>query len=203
MTHPYLNRDYKTPLYSGKKTGTLFFGMFIGYVLGLLTAMGTWMYMSQAPSPFISQDKVAEGSANGDAADKPEKAGEAAGIEDKTAKASDSKPRFEFYNILPATEEPVTEQQLKQAAKQPSTSQDKYFLQAGAFQNPNDADNMKAKLAMLGVEAAVQTAEIPQKGLWHRVRVGPFSNVDDMNRIRASLQQNGVQTSPIRVHEGA
>jgi cell division protein FtsN len=62
---------------------------------------------------------------------------------------------------------------------------------------------MKAKLAMLGVEAAVQTAEVPQKGLWHRVRVGPFSNVDDMNRIRASLQQNGVQTSPIRVHEGA
>jgi cell division protein FtsN len=203
MTHPYLNRDYKTPLYSGKKTGTLFFGMFIGYVLGLLTAMGTWMYMSQAPSPFISQDKLAEGSANGDAADKSEKEGEAADIEDKTAKAPDSKPRFEFYNILPSTtEEPVTEQQLKQVAKQP-TSQDKYFLQAGAFQNPDDADNMKAKLAMLGVEAAVQTAEVPQKGLWHRVRVGPFSNVDDMNRIRASLQQNGVQTSPVRVHEGA
>ena len=202
MTHPYLNRDYKTPLYSGKKTGTLFFGMFIGYVLGLLTAMGIWMYMSQAPSPFISQDKVAEGSANGDAGDKSEKEGEAAGIEDKTAKASDSKPRFEFYNILPATEEPVTEQQLKQAAKQP-TSQDKYFLQAGSFQNPDDADNMKAKLVMLGVEAAVQTAEVPQKGLWHRVRVGPFSNVDEMNRIRASLQQNGVQTNPIRVHEGA
>jgi hypothetical protein len=135
MTHPYLNRDYKTPLYSGKKTGTLFFGMFIGYALGLLTAIGIWMFISQAPSPFISQDK--------------------------------------------------------------------YFLQAGSFQNPNDADNMKAKLAMLGVEAAVQTAEVPQKGLWHRVRVGPFSNVDEMNRIRASLQQNGVQTNPIRVHEGA
>lgn len=177
--------------------------MFIGYVLGLLTAMGTWMYMSQAPSPFISQDKVAEGPANGEAADKPEKEGEAAaGIEDKTAKASDGKPRFEFYNILPATEEPVTEQQLKQAASQPS-SQDKYFLQAGSFQNPDDADNMKAKLAMLGVEAAVQTAEVPQRGLWHRVRVGPFSNVDEMNRIRASLQQNGVQTNPVRVHEGA
>jgi cell division protein FtsN len=202
MTHPYLNRDYKTPLYSGKKTGTLFFGMFIGYALGLLTAIGTWMFISQAPSPFISQDKVVDSSANGDAGDKPEKEGEAAGIEDKTAKASDSKPRFEFYNILPATEEPVTEQQLKQAAKQP-TSQDKYFLQAGSFQSPNDADNMKAKLAMLGVEAAVQTAEVPQKGLWHRVRVGPFSNVDEMNRIRASLQQNGVQTNPVRVHEGA
>lgn len=202
MTHPYMNRDYKTPLYSGKKTGTLFFGMFIGYALGLLTAMGTWMYISQAPSPFISQDKQANGSASGDAAEKPEKEGEAAGTEDKTAKAPDSKPRFEFYNILPSTEEPVTEQQLKQAAKQP-VPQDKYFLQAGSFQNPGDADNMKAKLAILGVEATVQSADVPQKGIWHRVRVGPFSNVDDMNRIRASLQQNGVQTSPIRVHEGA
>jgi len=202
MTHPYMNRDYKTPLYSGKKTGALFFGMFIGYALGLLTAMGTWMYISQAPSPFISQDKQANGSVSENAAEKPEKEGEAAGTEDKTAKAPDSKPRFEFYNILPSTEEPVTEQQLKQAAKQP-VSQDKYFLQAGSFQNPGDADNMKAKLAILGVEATVQSADIPQKGIWHRVRVGPFSNVDDMNRIRASLQQNGVQTSPIRVHEGA
>lgn len=201
MTHPYLNRDYKTPLHSGKKTGTLFFGMFIGYALGLLTAMGTWMYISQAPSPFISQDKLADGAASGDV-EKSEKEGEADGTEDKTAKAPDSKPRFEFYNILPSTEEPVTEQQLKQAAKQPA-SQDKYFLQAGSFQNPADADNMKAKLAMLGVEATVQSADLPQKGIWHRVRVGPFSSVDDMNRIRAALQQNGVHTSPIRVHEGA
>lgn len=197
-----MNRDYKTPLHSGKKTGVLFFGMFIGYALGLLTAMGTWMYISQAPSPFISQGNSGNGSGSGDAADKSEKEGEVAGTEDKTAEASDSKPRFEFYNILPATEEPVTEQQLKQAAKQP-VSQDKYFLQAGSFQNPGDADNMKAKLAMLGVEATVQSADVPQKGIWHRVRVGPFSSIDDMNRIRASLQQNGVHTSPIRVHEGA
>lgn len=201
--NPYMNRDYKTPPSSpvfGKNASTLFLGLFIGYVLGLLTAIGTWMYINQAPSPFISQDKPVN-PANG-VANPSEKGQETPRVEDKTAKAPDSKPHFEFYDILPGTEEPVTEQQLKQAAKR-SASEDKYFLQAGSFQNADDADNLKARLAMLGVEATVQAATVPEKGRWHRVRVGPFSSIDDMNRIRASLEQNGVRTSLIKVHEGA
>ncbi len=117
------------------------------------------------------------------------------------AKAADGKPRFEFYNILPNTEEPVTDQQLKQTTQQPA-SKDKYFLQAGSFQNAGDADNLKAKLAMLGVEATVQDVNLPEKGVMHRVRVGPFANVDEMKQVRASLQQNGVQSSLIKIHEG-
>jgi cell division protein FtsN len=95
----------------------------------------------------------------------------------------------------------VPEPQIKQAAQRTS-SQDKYFLQAGSFQNADDADNLKAKLAMLGVEASVQAANLPEKGIWHRVRVGPFSSVADSDSVRASLQQSGVQSSVIKTHEG-
>lgn len=197
-----MSRDYKTHPNSSapaKSRTALLLGLFIGYALGLLSAIGTWMYINKGPSPFISPDKPDNiVSKNGD---QTQKGVQVPGAGDR-AKSVDGKPRFEFYNILPNAEEPVTEQQLKQATPQP-VSKDKYFLQAGSFQNAGDADNLKAKLAMLGVEATVQAINLPEKGVWHRVRVGPFTNIDDINQVRASLQQNGVQSSLIKVHEGA
>jgi cell division protein FtsN len=200
-----MSRDYKTrpnsPA-SGIMGNPLLLGLFIGYALGLLSAIGLWMYINNAPSPFVSQDRLADSTAVKNGVSQTQKNVQASGIEDKTAKAADGKPRFEFYKILPGAEEPVTEQQLKQAAQKP-LSKDKYFLQAGSFQNADDADNLKAKLAMLGVEASVQAADLSDKGIWHRVRVGPFTKIDDINQVRASLQQNGVKSSLIKVHEGA
>lgn len=203
-----MSRDYKTrpssPA-SGIMGNPLWLGLFIGYALGILSAIGMWMMISNAPSPFISQDKLAESAVARSAtsqADQMQRSTQASGTADKSIKAPDSKPRFEFYKILPGAEEPVTEQQFKQAAQQPS-SRDKYFLQTGSFQNSDDADNLKAKLAMLGVEATVQSADLSEKGVWHRVRVGPFTSIADINQVRASLQQNGVPSSLIKVHEGA
>ena len=195
-----MSRDYKTrpnPSVFGKDKNALLLGLFIGYALGLLSAIGTWMYINKAPSPFISQEKSRSTEPLAAVNQTEKKAG---GSEDNGVKAADGKPRFEFYKILPGSEEPVTDQQLKQAAQRPSV-QDKYFLQAGSFQKAEDADNLKAKLAMIGIEATVQAADLPGKGLWHRVRVGPFSSVDGMNEVRASLQQNGVQSSIIKVND--
>lgn len=200
-----MSRDYKTrpnSSASGIMGNPLLLGLFIGYALGLLSAIGLWMYINNAPSPFVSQDRLADSTAVKNGVSQTQKNVQASGIEDKTAKAADGKPRFEFYKILPGAEEPLTEQQLKQAAQKP-LSKDKYFLQAGSFQNADDADNLKAKLAMLGVEASVQAADLSDKGMWHRVRVGPFTKIDDINQVRASLQQNGVKSSLIKVHEGA
>lgn len=199
-----MSRDYKTRTnssISAKSKSTLLLGVLIGYALGLLSAIGTWMYINQAPSPFISQDKVVDSAAAKSAATQTDRPAQSSGPEAKPASVADAKPRFEFYKILPDAGEPVPEHQINQAAQRTS-SQDKYFLQAGSFQNADDADNLKAKLAMLGVEASVQAADLPEKGTWHRVRVGPFSSAADGDRVRASLQQSGVQSSLIKTHEG-
>jgi cell division protein FtsN len=195
-----MSRDYKTRPNSsvfGKDKNALLLGVFIGYALGLLSAIGTWMYINKSPSPFISHERPRSTETMG-AVNQPEKKvalGEEGGV-----KAPDGKPRFEFYKILPGSEEPVTDQQPKQPAQRPSVHE-KYFLQAGSFQKSEDADNLKAKLAMMGVEATVQAADLAGKGMWHRVRVGPFSSTDDMNKVRASLQQNGVPSSIIKVND--
>ena len=72
---------------------------------------------------------------------------------------------------------------------------------AGSFQNAPDADNLKARLALVGIEATIQTTNLPEKGVWHRVRVGPYSDVEELNRIRGVLKQNGVDAALVKVRE--
>jgi cell division protein FtsN len=105
--------------------------------------------------------------------------------------------KFDFYTILPETESTVTEQEVKNSAL---IKKDNYFIQVGAFQNEADADNMKAKLALQGFEAVVQTATIPEKGVWHRVRVGPLNDITQINKVRGELTTNGFNTDLIKVH---
>lgn len=195
-----MSRDYKSPSKSasGKKGSTLLLGVFIGYVLGLVSAIGVWMYIHQAPSPFI-QDEKPEVSTK----IKPSNNGNK--ISDSNNSQTEDineKPRFEFYKILPGNEEPVTEKQFEKAAKQPSLK-DKYYLQAGSFQDTEDAENLKAKIAMLGMEAYVQSANLAEKGMWHRVRVGPFTKIDALNKARSSLLQSGIKANLIKVHAKA
>ncbi|WP_435100975.1 SPOR domain-containing protein [Arhodomonas sp. AD133] len=73
-------------------------------------------------------------------------------------------------------------------------SNQRYLLQAGSFRNAADADRMKAKLALLGVEVRIQKVELAGGELWHRVRIGPYGERARVNRIRQRLQDNGVET---------
>jgi len=116
------------------------------------------------------------------------------------------KPKFDFYKILPGAEEPVTDKELKDRAKAASKGQqeaakDVYFIQTGSFQNPAEADNQKARLAILGFESSVEPTNLPDKGTWYRVRLGPYTKVDDINRVRQTLAQNGINASLVRIKE--
>jgi cell division protein FtsN len=68
------------------------------------------------------------------------------------------------------------------------------FLQAGAYRTADDADGMRAKLALLGFDAAVSSGD--QNGAtMYRVRLGPYLHMDDLNRVRQRLTENGVDVS--------
>ncbi len=186
-------KDYKPRIAAKKKSGggTLL-GIFIGLILGLGIAVGVAWYMNKTPIPFLNKTKPPE-----KAAIEPGKA--IAKPDEKTTQQVE-KPRFEFYKILPGAEEPVTEQQIKQAAK-PGAPKETYLLQAGSFQNPADADNLKARLALLGVEAGVEPVSLAEKGTWYRVRIGPYGKVDEINRVRQSLAQNGIEASLVKIKD--
>ena len=195
-------RDYKSAERAkGRRSGggSLLLGILIGLILGLGIALAVAWYINRVPSPFLGrQPPGAKSEAPAAATSTP-----AIKSDDRKAGASpDAKPRFDFYKILPGNEEPVTDQQLKDAQKKSTASaKEAFFLQAGAFQSASDADNLKARLALLGVEATIQTTSLPDKGVWHRVRVGPYVSVEELTRTRDTLKQNGLETSLIKVRE--
>src|SRR2546428_13193261 len=88
-------------------------------------------------------------------------------------------------------------------AGNPDGPKDSYFLQAGSFQNPADADNLKARLALMGMEANVEPANLAEKGVWYRVRLGPFTRIDEINRLRQQLAQSGVDAALVRSKDTA
>jgi cell division protein FtsN len=171
------------------------------------TKLGT----AQPPPPAEAARAAAKAAEAAKPADDAKKAPE-------KAPAKSERPRFEFYQILPGDKE-VTDKEVKAAtaprAAPPSTpagagkpgssptspkphTGEIYWLQAGAFTEEREADNLKAKIALTGLEASVRAVTIPDKGTLYRVRLGPYQSLDDANRIKSTLTQNGVGAAIIR-----
>ncbi|WP_246813892.1 SPOR domain-containing protein [Noviherbaspirillum massiliense] len=72
-----------------------------------------------------------------------------------------------------------------------------YFLQAGAFREQNDAEAVRGKLALLGVDAQI-TERQSENGTLYRVRIGPFAQLDAMTRVRGKLSENGIDAAVVR-----
>jgi cell division protein FtsN len=193
-----MSRDYKpAAAKSNSNKGSPFLtGLLVGLLLGVGLSLWVTMYLKGSESPFTENKfkKPAIEAATGKQVDENEE--DVLPKEESPDGVAKPDNQFDFYTILPETESTVTEQEVKES----SIKKDNYFLQVGAFQTVADADNMKAKLALQGFEAVVQTATIPEKGVWHRVRVGPLNDIGQINKIRGELTTNGFNTDLIKVH---
>jgi len=189
-----------------KQGGNFVIGLFVGLVVGLAIALGVAFYLNKTPLPFLGKPKPA--AIKDDKAAPGEAPKAVAGMPQGGAKGADKdRPKFDFYKILPGGEEPVSEKELKEAAKagkgQPEAARGVFFIQAGSFQNPADADNQKAKIAILGFESNVEPTALPDKGTWYRVRMGPYTGLEDVNRVRRVLSQNGIDANLVKVRDPA
>ena len=190
------------------KSGSLLAGILIGMVLGVAIAGGVAWYILKMPNPFVNKELHEPVQLAPDAVKPaPAKTALVPGSAAAASGAGEGKPRFEFYKVLtdkPDAAAPIPKGSGKPAPAQAGQPDDKaitkenYLLQAGAFSNADDADKLKARLAMLGMEASVQTAAVPDKGVLYRVRLGPYKGTDEMNKTLAMLKQNGVNATPIR-----
>ncbi len=187
--------------------GSTLLGMFIGLVIGVLIASGVVWYFNKAPLPFQDKANRAEKPVDKTAAAKTPEL-----LPGKPGDKVNEKPRFEFYKILPGGQEatPGPAAPAAPAASAPAAAPapaapaaeaapgELFYLQAGAFQKAADADNLKAKLSLLGVDVGVQEVAVPDKGTMYRVRVGPYAKPEEMNRVRNQLAQNGIQATVVK-----
>ena len=185
-----------------REQGNFLAGMGVGVLIGLAVSLAIAFYLNRTPIPFMTA-KPKEAHKNGEKAKPPAIAGlpQPGGA----AATAPEKPKFDFYRILPGSEEQVTEKEIRERLRakggQQDSAKDVYFIQAGSFQNPADADNQKARLAILGFDSSVEPANLPDKGTWYRVRMGPYAKLDEINKVRQALAQNGIDASLIKVKD--
>lgn len=121
----------------------------------------------------------------------------------------DKVPQFDFYKILPELEvvvpglEVTGKQKNQQQPKPPEPTVElakgeQFILQAGSFRQYEQADKLKASLALLGVEADIQKVSV-DNDTWHRVRIGPFTDRAKLNDVRKRLQDNDITAITLKV----
>lgn len=191
--------------------GTLI-GIFIGLVCGALIAAGAAWYFTRS-NPFQTMPVAPRVPA----ADLPP-----AALPGKPGDRPVVKQDFQFYNILPqgdSTQSQPQSQPQPAVVPQPAASIDelvksregsvppreaapkaveRLYLQIGAFESPADADNLKARLALAGIDASGQRVQLADGRTLHRVRIGPFSSPEEMNPARARLAAAGFNATVSR-----
>ena len=111
-------------------------------------------------------------------------------------------PQVQAPPPVPAQQAPApvveASPQIASAAPVAPQRNERIYLQVGSFENPSEADNLKARLALSGIQASAQRTQLPDGRIVHRVRVGPFAKPEDMNPMRARLSDAGFNASVSR-----
>jgi cell division protein FtsN len=189
-------KDYKHRRKSSKKSkpnrGWLWF------VAGLLLGVGGTLFAEF--KEYFSAEEMVQAVREATGGDEGKLT---AGNERPSSEKKSKRPRFEFYTMLPEMEVAVPEHELKSASKKTKKQAEKegvtYVLQAGSFRNLAQADRLKAELALIGMPAQIQTVSIEGGKKWHRVRVGPFTNLQALNEARTELQSNGLKVMVLKL----
>ncbi len=204
-----MSRDYKSRATSTQRRATPGWVLFAaGLLVGLFGASLAWL--KQTP-PGAGMHQTVPVPAPRRAPENPEKPAK--------PQLGGPTPRFDFYNLLPAQEVVVPEEDLSKpesaapsvaasssprpgvvAAARPPAKAESYVLQMGAYRRGADAERLKASLALLGVEAQVQRISIDGKESFQRVRSGPYTRAQ-VNELNARLKANGVPAIVIKLSD--
>jgi cell division protein FtsN len=179
-------RDYKKPRRRALDLARLReFG--VGLLVGLVLASGIFIYKSDAKKAPLPESPRPEPQRSA----KPEPV-------DASAEAGD---RYDFYEMLPNFEVVVPEKDREVKRDLPAAKIERpgvYVLQAGSYRNEADAQRVRAQLSLQGIDAKVQRVAV-DNDVWHRVRIGPISDLGELNRMRKQLQAAEVDDLVIRV----
>lgn len=154
----------------------------IWLTLGILIGLGIAMFTG-ANHRYKNQQQVAKTS------------------EPAITKEPETKQKFDFYTLLPELEIVIPQEETRPPKQKPVTNPKQqttgykggYLLQAGSFQQFNEADSLKARLALIGVQAKIQSVEV-NKTKWHRVQVGPSNDRAALEALRKKLKSSQIDT---------
>lgn len=181
-----------------RQRGNTLLGLVIGIVIGLAVAVGVALYITNAPLPFVTKVRPIGAVEPGKGAlpdpNKP------LNPDVKTPAPATTPAPVPSPAATPAPQTPAAATASAPPTKDelPVTEGTRFLLQAGAFKTPDDADGMRARLALIGLDARVYPVESGGQQMF-RVRLGPYGQLDDVNRVRRLLAENGIDAQIVRL----
>jgi len=186
MAQRLTTRDYKQPRRrGGSLPGGRWRDIAIGLGIGLAIALAIYV-RDHRPGQGTEQQP------------QPRTVAKAQG---KPAEPEEPPAQYDFYDMLPKFEVVVPEKERDVRRDLPSARVERpgvYVLQAGSWRNPADAERVRSKLGKLGITATVQRVAV-DADVWHRVRIGPLRELDQVNRMRDALRAADIDALVIRV----
>jgi cell division protein FtsN len=180
-------RDYKRSRGRGEGFSG-WTGLLIGLAAGLSFGLALYFFDPRAP-----REAGPESAAKETAAAEPASARDSGGDEPPE--------RYDFYQMLPNFEVVVPEKETVVKGDAPQApKKGAYVLQAGSYKRFEDADRVRAQLALQGIASNVQRVAI-DNDTWHRVRIGPISDPAELDRVRQRLKEAEVDFLVVRVGE--
>jgi cell division protein FtsN len=203
------------------QTGGTFLGLVIGIVIGLGAALAVAVYVTKVPIPFVNKNltvspeqEAAEARKNKDwdpnaplAGKNPARAASAPAAAASPASPAATTPAAPAAPAVaggpgqaPAAKPSADPLGDLAKAKAGTVSVDPflYFVQAGAFRTPEDAESQRAKLSLMGIEAKVSEREQSGRTVY-RVRSGPFERKDEADRVKEKLESSSIEAALVRV----
>lgn len=218
-----MNRKKRIPRASrpSHSRGGTILGVFVGMILGAIIVTAAVWFFNRNDNPFSqtsgtkpaapTPDAVAQ-AANGNSANGTGAQQAPAALPGKPGDRPVERSDYTFFNTLPSGENaPIASpapagspqssqiQQPRIVAPPPvQTALDKQvYLQLASFENAEQADDLKARLLLMGLDPITQRAQLANGRIVHRIRVGPFSNREDLKAMRSRLVSNGFNAEEV------
>jgi len=166
-----------------------------GFVTGLAVGLAVAGIVYLRMQPIESPEPVAAPLASDEASSAEQPA--------PASQNADAETQLDFYEMLPKFEVVIPERERDVRPNGPALPVERpgaYILQAGSFRNPADADRMRAVLALQGIESRIQKVAV-DNDTWHRVRIGPVTNLKSLDETRRKLREAQIDALVIRVGE--
>ena len=197
-------RSPKRPSHS--RGGTIL-GVFVGMILGAIIVTGAVLFFNRSDNPFnlTPSSKPSAGIPASEPQGEPAAPNgtstppaSVAALPGKPGDRPVEKPDFTFFNTLPSGENappPTPAEQVQPPATAPTvqTPLDRQvYLQLESFENAVQADDLRARLLLMGLDRIItQRAQLDDGRVVHRIRVGPFTDREDLKAMRARLVSSG------------
>ena len=191
-------RDYKKKSRAPERESPPLFGGVLSFLsglsIGLLAAFLVYLYYQPSASTPVAEAGNAES---------PQAQAQEAAPEQQLPE-----PVFDFYKVLPERLVNISEslaEEAQEGEKKEEEGSVAYVLQVGSFGDYKSADQVKARLALMGVFADIQRVVINGQNIRHRVRLGPYKSPEEMKNARELLEANqfDFMVLKLRLEEGA